>query len=297
MDKTAVIILHYKNEQDTKDCLDSVFYPAKHHYIVVANQGKHDFVRLILKKYKGIQVIRTDHNVGFSQGNNLGLKKALTMGCTDFLLLNNDTIAGEGLIDKMVQFAHSDSLNGLISPKIYFYKGCEYYSDKYERKELGKVIWYGGGKLDWNNVYASHRGVDEVDNGQYDETVETDFSTGCCMLVTKKAMEKTGFLDPKYFLYYEDIDYSVRVKKQGLKIIYFPPAFLWHKNASSSDKPGSAIHLYYQTRNRLYFGNKYASFRTKKSLLFESFRQLFMGGACKKAVFDYYMGKMEQGDI
>ena len=122
-----------------------------------------------------------------------------------------------------------------------------------------------------------------------------DFATGCCMYISRAAIESIGFFDEKYFLYYEDVDYSVRAKQAGFGVFYDPSVHIWHKNAASSDKPGSLLHRYYQTRNRLYFGFKYAPSRTKKSLLMESVRMLLGGGVERKAVLDYYvrrMGKM-----
>jgi len=159
------------------------------------------------------------------------------------------------------------------------------------------VIWYAGGIIDWDNILAKHRGIDEVDRGQYEETSETPFATGCCMLIRKEVVEKIGLLDEKYFLYFEDVDYSLRAKKAGFKIVYFPKAHLWHKNAASSGKPGSATHVYYQTRNRLYFGFKYASLSTKKSLFFDSLKMIMKNNLHKKACLDYYLGRMGKGDL
>lgn len=303
MDKAAIVIVHYKGESDTRECLNSILINHAHkqlHIIIVINPAKKtqsisqkDFFALDLKRnYPQISVIENSTNIGFAQGNNIGIKKALDLDCKYILLLNNDTVASLELLDKLISFAKSDPHIGLVSPKIYFAGGFEYHKDRYKEKERGKVLWYAGGIIDWNNIYAIHRGVDEVDRGQYDEISETDFATGCCVLIKRKVIEKVGLLDEKYFLYYEDIDYSVRVRKHKMKIIYYPKAFLWHKNASSSGKPGSKLHIYYQNRNRLYFGFKYASSRTKKSLFLDSLRFLVRGGVYTKSTLDYYLGRM-----
>lgn len=112
------------------------------------------------------------------------------------------------------------------------------------------------------------------------------------MLISRDLIEHIGLLDEKYFLYYEDVDYSIRAIKAGFKIYYLPKAHIWHKNASSSGKPGSKLHIYYQERNRLYFGFKYASIKTKKSLIFDSLRILFKGNVYRDAIVDYYSGRM-----
>lgn len=295
---TAVIILHYKNEEDTIECLDSLVgkdrsdLPFK--IIVVANCASEEFCSNLKRKYPYIDLIRTKENVGFAKGNNLGIEKARELTCENIILLNNDTIVEDSFVEKLVSFAKNDQSIGLVSPKIYFAKGFEYHKDRYKEKERGKVIWYAGGILDWQNIYASHRGVDEVDKGQYGKKEETDFATGCCMLIKKEVIEKIRLLDESYFLYFEDVDYSIRTKQNGFRVVYYPDVAVWHKNAASSDKPGSNIHVYYQTRNRLYFGFKYGYLRTKKALIWESIKMLFRGKICRKAVLDYYLGRMKK---
>lgn len=299
MDKTAVIVLHYKNESDTYECLDTLQDDSSrvdHITIVVANEVSDQFVAKIKKRFPQIIVIPSETNSGFAKGINIGLQKAISLSSRYMILLNNDVTLGKDLVKGMVTFAKTDLSIGLISPKIYFSAGNEYHKSRYKRQERGKVIWYAGGLIDWSNMYASHRGVDQVDKGQYEEAIDTDFATGCCMLIRRELIEKIGFLDQKYFLYFEDIDYSMRAKGNGFKVMYYPKTCLWHKNAASS-KPGSPIHIYYQTRNRLYFGFKYASIATKKSLLIDSMRLAFKGGIWKKAVLDYYLGRMGKEPI
>lgn len=296
MVKTALIILHYKGEDDTKACLDSLrdskIQNIDLSLIVVANNPSASLVSDVRTVYPELTLIENKENVGFAEGNNIGIRKALELQCEYIVLLNNDTLVSSDIISKLVTHANSQDSIGLISPKIYFAKGYEYHKERYKENERGKVIWYGGGQIDWQNVYASHYGVDEVDVGQYDKIRETDFTTGCCMLIKRNVVEKIGFFDKKYFLYFEDVDYSIRAKKNGFRVLYFPEACLWHKNASSSDKPGSSIHMYYQTRNRLYFGYKYAPFKTKKSLFFDSLRLYRKNGIMRKAVSDFYLGRM-----
>lgn len=309
MDKSAIVVLHYQKETDTVDCLDSILTNHKDRSLfqiiaVVNSDDKKDFATneisfadRLEKAYTGITVIKNSQNTGFAKGANLGIKKALDLGFKYVLLLNNDVIASADLLYKLVTFSKSDDSIGLVSPKIYFAKGFEYHKDRYNSEQKGKVIWYGGGVLDIRNVYAFHRGVDEVDKGQYDKAVETDFATGCCMLIPQKTVEKIGFFDEKYFLYFEDTDYSQRVKNSGMKVMYYPKAFLWHKNASSSGKPGSRLHIYYQNRNRLYFGFKYAPFLTRKSLFIDSLKIMLKGGVYTKSVIDYYLGRMGKSRI
>jgi len=296
MAKACVIILHYKNEQDTKDCLSSLFRSKSgsglFSTIIVANSplrlpadfSEHNGLKTIL--------IQNKENLGYAQGNNIGIRKAFELKSKFIILLNNDTVLPENLISDLIEEADKHSQAGIFSPKIYFAPGDEYHRERYQKKDLGKVIWYAGGIVDWQNVQAKHRGVDEIDQKQYEEKIDTDFATGCCMLIRREVAEKAGFFDEKYFLYYEDVDYCVRVKKLGFRIEYNPCSYLWHKNASSSGKAGSEIHQYYQSRNRLYFGNKYAKLRAKKSFFIQSLKEIWKNDVAGKAALDYYLGKM-----
>lgn len=296
MDKTAVIILHYQNPVDTLDCLSSLTGDSRKdnpfHIYLVLNSYEEKFLKSVKSEYGNVTVIENYDNGGYAQGNNKGIRRALEEGNEYFILLNNDTVVPKFSVSKLVESARKNEMAGLISPKIYFVRGYEYHKERYTDEGKEKVIWYAGGKIDWNNVYAFHKGVDEVDKGQYDKAHETDFATGCCMLLKKKTIEKTGLLDEKYFLYYEDVDYSLRVKRSGLSVFYDPNISIYHKNAGSSGKPGSPLQIYYQTRNRLYFGMKYANLHTKLSLFKESLKFLFKGELEKQAVWDYYLGRM-----
>jgi len=161
---------------------------------------------------------------------------------------------------------------------------------------LGKVFWYAGGEMDWKNVIGHHRGVDEVDHGQYDDISETGYVSGCCMLLTKKLLEKVGGFDKKYFLYYEDNDLSQRSKRKGFKILYAPKAVIWHKNAGSAGGSGSPLQDYYITRNRMLFGMRYAPLRSKVALVRESIRLLLSGRKWQKAgIADFYKRRFGKG--
>ena len=99
-----------------------------------------------------------------------------------------------------------------------FDPGFETHRGRYKASELGQVIWYGGGLMDWDNVLGSHRGVDEVDKGQYQEVIKTAYGTGCALFVRRAVFEKVGMLDPKFYLYYEDLDFSMRSRSCGLSL-------------------------------------------------------------------------------
>ncbi len=195
----------------------------------------------------------------------------------------------------MIDYLERNTQVGLVSPKIYFATGYETHKAKYKESELGQVIWYAGGKLDWQNIIASHTGVDEVDQGQYDQPKQTGFATGCCLVAPADIWREVGLLDDRYYLYYEDSDYSQQVKQAGYEVHYLPDAVIWHLNAGSSVS-GGQLHDYFISRNRLIFGMKWADLRAKSALLRESIRTLFKGRKWQKiGVRDYYLRKFNRG--
>lgn len=276
--KIATIIVSFGENRDLQETLLSL----KKNYLAGVT-------------HKIIVVDNKKDNLGFAGGNNQGIREALAWGADAVMLLNDDTKLDPKAINNLSQSLFAGEKIGMIVPKIYFYPGFEYHKTRYHKNDLGKVIWYGGGSIDWNNVIGIHRGVDEVDVGQFDRQEEVEFATGCCLMIKKEVFDAVGFLDEKYFLYLEDLDFNARVKRAGFKIIYEPRAVIWHKNAQSSGV-GSGLHDYFFTRNRLLFGFEYAPFRTKLALARESVKLLFTGSDWKRrGVLDFYLRKLGKG--
>lgn len=300
MKKVAVIILDYKNKADTLSCIASLQQVAVNTFslsiVLVNNDPQVKYTSAMFASSFPLKIINNTLNTGYSGGNNSGIEYALSEEMDYIMVLNSDTMVSVSLITELVNVLKSDVTIGLVSPKIYFAKGNEFHADRYEKKELGNVIWYAGGIMDWKNVLGRHRGVDEVDHGQYEVTEETDFATGCCMMFRADTIKHVGMFDERYFLYYEDSDLNERMKKKGYKTVYAPKAVLWHKNAGSTGGSGSILQDYYITRNRLLFGMRYAPLRSKLALLRESIRLLLTGRVWQKiGIKDYYVGRLGKG--
>jgi GT2 family glycosyltransferase len=294
MPKVFVSIINFNGEKDTLMCLDSLDNLSIKNFelnvVVVDNASKKIFKTD--RKYNNfkLETVRNEENLGFSGGQNLGIKYALAHSADYVLVLNNDVVLDKNLIAELLDTFQKQEKCGIVSPKIYFAKGYEYHKDRYSKEDLGKVIWYAGGEMDWKNVIAFHLGVDEVDKGQFEEEKQITFASGCCMLIKKDVFNSVGFFDEKYFLYYEDNDLSQRAKRAGFEIYFQPKAFLWHLNAGSAGGSGSSLQDYYITRNRLIFGMKYTPPRTKLALVRESIKLFFAGRKSQKlGVKDYYL--------
>ncbi len=253
---------------------------------VIVDNGSTDGTDKFIKHYRlsnmAIKYIQTGSNLGFTGGNNIGINYALEQGSEYVLLLNNDMVIPKNLLTGLVKFMKTSSKIGLVSPKIYFAKGYEFHAGRYKKHELGKVIWYAGGKIDWDNIYTSHIGVDEVDKGQFDKIKETGNANGACVLIKSEVFDKVGLLDDGLFLYWEDTDFCQRAIRGGYKVYYFPLVSVWHKVSASAGGSGSKSNDYFLIRNRYYFALKYATLRTKFAVLRDTVRLLFVGHGWQK---------------
>lgn len=294
--RVCVIILSWNRKNDTLETIKSLASSSVSGFkleIMVVDNGSTDGSQEAVRKMP-IRLIELPENLGFAQGNNIGMKDALRRKFDYIALLNDDTFADQNLIKNILEEHQKYPRAGAISPKIYFAKGFEF-KNKYRKSDLGKIIWYAGGDIDWDNVYGSNHGVDEVDTGQFDKVRETDFATGCFVMYKAKALKEVGLYDKRFFAYLEDADHAQRLKKAGWKVLYSPKGWLWHKVAQSSGI-GSGLNDYFLTRNRMIFGMRYARLRTKFALLRESLKLLLTGRKWQKiGTRDFYFGRWGKG--
>lgn len=221
------------------------------------------------ESYRGLSVetnVIKRANKGYAYGVNEGIKEATKNGLDKFCVINDDTYVEENFTSSVLKSIQAHP-NSLIGGKIYYAPGHEYHKDSYEKKDLGKVLWYAGGQVDWAHSQPKHIGVDDLDSKQFNTTVETEFITGCLMIFDKKVVDSIGYWDESYFLYYEDADYCERARRTGLKLFYDPNIIIWHLVSQSTDGSGSMLHQKYQRKNLVKFAMKYAPLRTKLHIL------------------------------
>lgn len=243
--KIGIVLVNYNGEKFNDDCLESIFNSDYKNYeiIIVDNNSLDNSVDILKQKYSNkIKLIELKENLGFSVANNVGIELAIKNNCDYILLLNNDTIINKDMITTMVNA--SDDKKYVVSPKIY------YYSNK-------DIIWSAGGKIDWNKGMTIQYGMGEEDSCAVNKKYEIDFATGCCMLIPTTVIKTIGLLSDEYFLYYEDTDYCVRIRRAGFKIIYEPKAVMYHRVSASTGGTKSPLYIYYMTRNRLIFNKKF----------------------------------------
>lgn len=284
--KHAVVIVNYNGWSDTCVCLRSVMASKdRPHVIVIDNASTDNSVKLILQAFPNIELVASDKNLGYSGGNNLGIKLAMKKGARVIYLLNNDTEVDSNLFFRAYRYVSGKKR--IAGGKIYYARGFEFHHD---HKMDGNRLWYAGGDFDWSMAVARHHGVDEQDQGQYDKLKDVSFITGCFMAIPREVINKVGYLDESYFLYLEDAEYCLRASRNKIELKYNPSLIVFHRN-SSTTVSGSDLVDYYLTRNRLLIAKSYGSLRLRFALMREALRN-WSNLTRRRAFIDYLSGNL-----
>lgn len=239
-ENTYVVLVNYCTPNITADCIDSLLKAGLNpSQIIVVDNNSVDNSIEVLSRIKGIVFISSKINGGFSYGNNIGIQYAIAKNCSSVILLNNDTIVATDFFEKIFDCP----VNCVAVPKIYYYSNPQ-------------ILWYAGGKIDYIKGRQLHFGENKMDGKKYSIKRIVDYATGCCMMIPRSVLDKVGFLDENYFMYWEDMDYSLRLKRTGVKIYYLPEAKVWHKVGMSGGSQ-SKMAIYYSNRNRFFLLKKY----------------------------------------
>ncbi|GAB2587917.1 glycosyltransferase family 2 protein [Spirosoma areae] len=250
----SIITINYNQAELTRQFLESstrLTYP-NYEIIVVDNASAQPLCSAIDPvAYPALRLLRSDTNLGFTGGNNLGIEAARG---DFFFIVNNDTELSPGLLDELLKpFAENQQI-GVTCPKIRFF-------------DAPHLVQYAG----YNpiNLYtgtATAIGYNQVDDGRFDEPHTTYFAHGCAMMVSRQVVEKVGRFAERFFLYYEELDWSQRIRNAGFLIYYQPAATILHKESASVGQH-SPLRTYYLTRNRILFMRRHCS-RVQRMLFY-----------------------------
>jgi len=205
--------------------------------MVVDNGSSDGSPARIAAEFPKIELVALPENLRFAGGNNQGLKRALAAGASAVMLLNNDTEADPGLLERLLLALEQHPGAGAVAPLIYF-------------AAPSQRIWYAGGRCVPALGLAAHRGLRTLDKGQYRSIERTGYLTGCCLLARREAWERVGLLDERYHIYAEDADWSLRARRSGFTLLFVPTARLWHKVSASAGNQ-SAWKIYQRLRANL----------------------------------------------
>jgi len=240
--RVVIIVLNWNGLSDTLECLESLAgldYPA-YEVVVVDNGSTDGSLDAIRERFTGVTLVENGENLGFTGGNNVGLRRALEQGADYALLLNNDTAVAPDFVRLLVRAAEADAGIGIAGPTIYYYDQPE-------------TVWSAGGGIDWRRGKTWMVGLGTCDVGQLGASLrEVDFVSGCALLVKRAVLDRIGLLDDRFFAYYEETEWCVRASRAGFRIVHVPGAKVWHKINPGGRTNSPMVH-YYLTRNRLLF--------------------------------------------
>lgn len=247
MSLVSIITVNYNNSRVTEELLYSIINRNKFfniEIIVVDNGSETNSVPGWIKTFPSVNFIRSEKNLGFAGGNNLGIRFAKG---DYFFLINNDTEITPDLVGLLAQTMDENVRIGVVSPAIFFYDEPD-------------VFQYAG-YTNMNYFTARNQTIGgfEKNKGQYNNlVVETAYAHGAAMMVRREAVDKAGLMCENFFLYYEELDWCERIKKQGYEIWVNTKAMIHHKESMSVGKK-SALKEYYMNRNRILFIRKHTS--------------------------------------
>jgi hypothetical protein len=239
--RVLIAVVSYNKRHDTLRCLDSIKKLAFMSYdvFVVDNASTDGTPEEIRRRLPEVQLVETGGNLGASAARNIAIEYALKADYKYILFLDNDAFVDELCLQKLVDFAETDERIGAVGAKVFYYP------------EVSK-IWYFGAKIDWKKGAFVDTCQGEIDDGRFEAIREVDTFPIGFGLVRIEAVLKAGKIDEDYFIYYEETDWQLRIKKFGYKVFVIPTAKIWHHYTSPAGNASRAFY-YYRNRNQLLF--------------------------------------------
>ena len=233
--EVSIITINYNGLEDTCALIETIPFNENMEVIVVDNASKNQEADTIAKRYPRVKVIQSEKNLGFAGGNNLGIQAA--QGKYLFLI-NNDTVFLDYNIQALIDRMESSPAIGIVCPKIRF------------AWDNNPIQFAGYSRLSRITVRNHAIGCNEEDRGQHETAQPTPYAHGAAMMIRRDAIDKVGLMPECYFLYYEELDWSMMFTHAGYQIWYEPKCTIFHKESQATGQ-NSPLRTYYLTRNRL----------------------------------------------
>jgi len=246
----SLITVNFNGLTDTCALIDSI--PSSNiplEVIVVDNGSYNNEAATLSQRYPSVNVVRSERNLGFAGGNNLGIKAAKGKY---LFLINNDTVFDRNgdPFQPLIERLESDKKIGMVCPKIRF------------TWDKSPIQFAGYTPLSPITLRNHAIGFGEEDTGQHNTPHPTPYAHGAAMLLKREVIEKAGLIPECYFLYYEELDWSLCITRAGYKIWYEPAATIFHKESRATGQD-SPLKAYYISRNRLLFAKRNISTSTR----------------------------------
>ena len=271
MEKIGLVTITYNSADVIRGFLESTFSQTFQNFIIyIIDNNSQDNTIEILKENTDsrIELVKNKENVGVAKANNQGIELALKDNCTQVLIINNDVEFEKQLFEKMLQI-QKDKNCSLVVPKMMYFETPDY-------------IWYAGSSfIKKKGFLPIHKGIKQKDISQFDGVYRVEYAPTCCLLVKKEVFQDVGMMDEKYFVYFDDTDFSYRVLKDGRhKLFYFSDTKFYHKVGSLTKSVEKEKKREYRgdffikqnTRNHIYFLKKIGSIYAYLFILFLFFK-------------------------
>ncbi|MBE0470378.1 MAG: glycosyltransferase family 2 protein [Methyloprofundus sp.] len=258
-----IILLNWNGLEDSMDCLDSLSQSdyKNSRIIVVDNGSTDDSVQSIRMAYPDITLIETGQNLGYAEGNNVGIRYALESNTDYILLLNNDTWVDKNFLDYLVSEAEKTNNAFVYGPAIFY-------------AEPKDTLWFAGAKWNTDKLSFDFPLQNSPKEGLSNLPFESDYICGAALFFHRSIAEKIGLLDAKFFLVWEESDWCFRAKRAGYKSLIVPDSQIWHKIGVSFGSESSPLRLFFSARNRLLWIEKNLSFVLATKTAFQTLRAI-----------------------
>ncbi len=225
----AIVVLSYNNVSDTLECLASLekIGGGPYQIYLVDNGSTDDTLMQVRKQYPLVEILALESNFGVPIGFNKGIIQALRDGFNYVLILNNDTVSDTAMINELLKVAKQDNDCAIVMPRV-----C-YYPPKTAPLSRNDV-WADGGYF--RRFPPTILLKDKRKNVDFDKPRKIEYAPTCGLLIHRRAFENVGLFDEGFFFFYEDWDYSERLRSAGLNIWAAPDALLWHKVSKTTRK-------------------------------------------------------------
>jgi len=255
--KVFITILNWNGKVDTLNCLSSLqkCTYSNQEIVVVDNGSSDDSVEQIKLLFPSVTLLETGKNLGYAEGNNVGIRYALEKNADYVLLLNNDTTVAPDFLDQLVLAAQQHPDTGVFGATLL-------YMDK------PNTVWFAGAKWNSNTLTFDYPFQDQILPDNFDTT--TDYACGAALFFRAKVAQSIGLLDARFFLVWEESDWCLRATRAGYGCIMVPSAYVWHKVGASFDGESSPLRQYFSYRNRLLWAEKNLSLKDLLYLIKDS---------------------------
>lgn len=238
----VVVVLSYKGADDTMSCVESLVTGSPSVDVLVVDNGSEDgLLERVSGEWPNVHTLQTGANLGFSGGMNAGLRWALANGARTVTVLNNDTLIPAGAMERLVAQALT---GGAVSPEVR-------YADR------PADVWFGGGLVDSDTTLPRHLHGAELVRPEGEYLTATSILAGCCITANSQVWKEVGLFDERFFLMFEDSEWSVRASRRGVPLLVDHSVTIQHKVSASFKGRFAYLGLYYYTRNGLKFGSIY----------------------------------------